>query len=313
MATTPAICLMGPTASGKTEFAIRLRELFPVEIVSVDSALVYREMNIGTAKPDAATRALAPHRLIDIRDPEESYSAGDFVRDALQEMRDIRDAGRIPLLVGGTMMYFRSLTKGIARLPAADEGLRAELDAEAARRGWDQLHADLARVDPVSAARINANDSQRIQRALEVFRVSGRTLPEWQDIHAAEAAIPEFDYVKLALINEDRALLHRNIEQRLQQMLQLGFLDEVAGLMRRPGLSAAAASMRSVGYRQFWGYLAGETDLEAATYKALVATRQLAKRQMTWLRSEPDLSTFDPLEKDCFDAISTALTGRLPQ
>jgi tRNA dimethylallyltransferase len=304
---------MGPTASGKTEFAIRLRDVFPVEIISVDSALVYRGMNIGTAKPDAAMLALAPHRLIDIRDPEDSYSAGDFVRDALREMRDIRDSGRIPLLVGGTMMYFRSLTKGIARLPAADEGVRAEIDAEASRRGWDQLHADLARVDPISAARINANDSQRIQRALEVFRLSGRTLPEWQEKHAKDVGVPEFDYVKLALINEDRALLHTNIERRLQKMLELGFPKEVAKLMRRPGLSAAAASMRSVGYRQLWGYLAGEMDLETATYKALVATRQLAKRQMTWLRSEPDLDVFDPLEKDCFDAILIALAGRFPQ
>ncbi len=293
--------------------AVRLRQQFPLEIISVDSALVYRGMDIGTAKPDVATLAAAPHRLIDIRDPEDNYSAGDFVRDALQEMRDIRDSGRIPLLVGGTMMYFRSLTKGIAKLPGADEEIRAEIDTEAARRGWDQLHADLAKIDPISAAKINANDSQRIQRALEVFRLSGRTLPEWQEEHAATGDSSEFAYFKFALLNEDRGLLHRQIEQRLQSMLGGGFLDEVSRLRNRPGLTAEAASMRSVGYRQFWAHLAGETDLETATYKALVATRQLAKRQMTWLRSESGLMSFDPLEKNCFDAISATLDRKLSQ
>ena len=302
-ARTPVICLMGPTASGKTDIAIRLREQLPLDIISVDSAMVYRGMDIGTAKPGQDVLSRAPHRLIDIRDPEESYSAGDFVRDALHEMRDIRSQGRIPLLVGGTMLYFRSLIHGIARLPEADAALRAQIDEEARKSGWPVLHAELARVDPSAAARINANDSQRIQRALEVFRLTGRPLSEWQSDTAPRAATGEFRFLKLALVHENRALLHKLIERRLDEMLDQGLLDEVARLRRRPGLGPEASAIRSVGYRQFWPYLAGETDLKTATYKALVATRQLAKRQMTWLRSEEGVIFINPLERNCFDAI----------
>ena len=302
-AKTPVICLMGPTASGKTEIAIRLCEELPLDIISVDSAMVYRGMDIGTAKPEPDVLSRAPHRLIDIRDPEESYSAGDFVRDALHEMRDIRSRGRIPLLVGGTMLYFRSLIHGIARLPEADAELRERIDDEARESGWPGLHAELATVDPAAAARINPNDSQRIQRALEVFRLTGRPLSDWQVNTGPRAATEEFRFLKLALVHEDRALLHDLIARRLAQMVEQGMLEEVARLRQRPGLQPEASSMRSVGYRQFWAHLAGETDLETAKYKALVATRQLAKRQMTWLRTEKGVNFFDPLERNCFDAI----------
>lgn len=303
MSAYPAICLMGPTASGKTEIAIRLRESLPLDIISVDSAMVYRGMDIGTAKPAADVLAIAPHRLIDIRDPEDSYSAGDFVRDALREMRDIRSQGRIPLLVGGTMLYFRSLIHGIARLPEADPQLRAAIDEEARRHGWPSLHGELADVDPAAAERINPNDSQRIQRALEVFRLSGRPLSEWQANTAPREASGEFEFLKLALVHRDRAVLHKLIERRLEAMLDQGLLDEIAALRQRAGLGPETSAMRSVGYRQFWAYLAGETDLDTARYKALVATRQLAKRQMTWLRSEEGVSFFDPLEGNSFATI----------
>jgi len=301
-----AVCLMGPTASRKTEIAIALCEAFPFEIISVDSALVYRGMAIGTAKPDAATLARVPHHLVDIRDPEEPYSAGEFVRDARAAIAAIRSAGRVPLLVGGTMMYFRSLLKGIAALPAADPGLRASLDAEAAERGWPALHAELAAVDPASAARIEANDSQRIQRALEVFRASGRTLTDW---HAA-GPVTSGDadrYLQLALVPEPRAVLHARIEARLDGMLANGFLAELEGLRRRPGLTADAPSMRSVGYRQFWAHLDGRSSFEEARYRALVATRQLAKRQLTWLRGMPEARWHDPLESASIDAITAFL------
>ncbi len=298
-----AVCLMGPTASRKTEVAIDLCKRFPFEIVSVDSALVYRGMDIGTAKPDAATLARVPHHLVDIRDPEEPYSAGEFVRDSRAAMADIRSAGRVPLLVGGTMMYFRSLVQGIAALPAADPELRAAIDAEAAERGWPALHAELADVDPASATRIEANDSQRIQRALEVYRASGRTLSEW---HAADdAGAGGTDrFVQLALVPEPRSVLHARIEARLDRMLAGGFLAELEALRRRQGLTADAPSMRSVGYRQFWAHLDGQSNFDEARYRALVATRQLAKRQITWLRSMPEVRWHDPLESASIDAIS---------
>ncbi|MGB5345834.1 MAG: tRNA (adenosine(37)-N6)-dimethylallyltransferase MiaA [Woeseia sp.] len=295
---------MGPTASGKTEVAIHLAERFPVDLVSVDSALVYRGMDIGTAKPDAATLAKVPHRLIDICEPEETYSAGSFVRDALLAIEQIHAAGRIPLLVGGTMLYFRALTQGIARLPDASPSLRETLDNEAAELGWPALHAELVSVDPEAAARINPNDSQRIQRALEVFRLSGKPLTEWQRETRPAAA---HRYLKIALLPAARAELHRRIAARLESMLAAGFIDEVRGLMARPALTPAHASMRAVGYRQFWAYLAGQSDLPTASARARAATRQLAKRQHTWLRSEPSLHTFDPLE----DGVLSAIVGRI--
>lgn len=300
-----AICLMGPTASGKTEVAIRLCKRFPVDIISVDSALVYRGMDIGTAKPDAETRRRTPHRLIDIRDPEESYSVGEFVRDANAEMDAILRAGRIPLLVGGTMMYFRALTGGIAELPAADPGLRAEIDQEARERGWPALHARLAEVDPPAAARINPNDSQRIQRALEVWRASGRALSDWQQDGAQLARRRR--YLRIGLWPTSRRVLHERIESRLNLMLNNGFVDEVQRLREREGLTSAHPSMRAVGYRQLWEHLDGATALDEARARALAATRQLAKRQITWLRSEPSLACFDPLEARTIDAISTTL------
>jgi len=300
-----AVCLMGPTASGKTDVAIALCKRFPFEIVSVDSALVYRGMDIGTAKPSPEVLARAPHRLVDIRDPEEAYSAGEFVRDARLAIAEIARSGRTPLLVGGTMMYFRALTEGIAELPAADDTLRAALDSEAAQRGWPALHARLATLDPAAAARIEPNDRQRIQRALEVYELSGRPLTQWQQHTDAPAG--DLRYAKLALLPASRAILHERIEARLDAMFAGGLVEEVRRLHRRPGLSAEASSMRAVGYRQAWRYVAGDCTLDEARYRALVATRQLAKRQVTWLRSERDLAIFDPLEADVIDAISAFL------
>ena len=299
-----AVCLMGPTASGKTEVAISLCKRFPFEIISVDSALVYRGMDIGTAKPDAATLERTPHRLIDIRDPEEPYSAGEFVRDARQAMEEIFAAGRIPLLAGGTMMYFRALTRGIAELPVADNELRRQIDAEAENAGWPALHAELSRFDPKTAARLNPNDSQRIQRALEVYRASGKPLSEWQEEAAANSEPDDIEYIRVGLQPEPRQVLHKRIDERLNIMINKGVLDEVKVLRERPKLTRNASSMRCVGYRQFWTHTIGEYSLETARYKALVATRQLAKRQITWLRSEDSLKSFDPLEADVIDAIS---------
>lgn len=301
MTKNSVICLMGPTASGKTDIAIRLAKRIPVDVISVDSALVYRGMNIGTAKPAAETLARVPHRLIDIRDPEDSYSAGQFVRDAKAEILKIQESGRIPLLVGGTMMYFRSLTEGIAELPNADEEIRAAIDKEAAEKGWPLMHRQLAGIDPMAAERINRNDSQRIQRALEVYRSSGRSLTDWQS--AARDYQPDFRFVKIGLRLESRPKLHQRIDQRLKSMFEQGFVEEVRGLMQRPGLSADDSSMRSVGYRQVWSHLAGNAGLEETMDKALFATRQLAKRQITWLRSEKVLFSVDPLEADCVDPI----------
>ena len=302
-----AVCLMGPTASGKTDVAISLCKRFPFEIISVDSALVYRGMDIGTAKPDAATRKRTPHRLVDIREPEDPYSAGEFVRDATLAMEAIFAAGRIPLLVGGTMMYFRALIRGIARLPSADADTRRQIDAEAEQRGWPALHAELAHDDPKTAARLNPHDSQRIQRALEVFRISGMPLSEWQDRSQADHEGRDIEFLRFALQPALREVLHERIERRLNTMINNGFLDEVNVLRDREKLTRDAPSMRSVGYRQFWSHALGECSLEEARYKALAATRQLAKRQLTWLRAEQSLTSFDPLEGDVIDAISAFL------
>jgi tRNA dimethylallyltransferase len=265
-------------------------------------------MDIGTAKPDAETLAIAPHRLIDIRDPEQAYSAGDFIVDAQREIDAIHASGRVPILVGGTMMYFRALTEGLADLPKADEKIRAKLDAEAAIVGWPKMHERLARIDSTAANRINQNDSQRIQRALEVFEMSGKTITEWH-----EKALPpndQYQFTKLALVDNDRQRLHERIGKRFDSMLQQGLVDEVRGLMARSGLSADSPSMRSVGYRQVWAHLGGEYDLETTVHKATVATRQLAKRQMTWLRTEKQLKVLDPLENGTYEVIS-ALVAKL--
>lgn len=304
-----AILLMGPTAAGKTDLAISLAKRFPCDVISVDSALVYRGMDIGTAKPDADTLARTPHRLIDIRDPQEKYSAGEFVRDAYQEMDAIFAAGRIPLLAGGTMMYFRALTRGIAKLPRADDEIRKAIDADAAERGWPALHAELQAVDPTVAARIKPNDRQRIQRALEVYRSSGQPLSVWQRDSAPARA--DIEYLKIGLNIEPRRILHDRIEQRLELMVRGGFIDEVRRLRERPELTADHPSMRSVGYRQFWQHLDGTYDLDEARDRALFATRQLAKRQITWLRSETDIFIVNPLEAGAIDAISNFLAQSL--
>jgi tRNA dimethylallyltransferase len=297
---------MGPTASGKTDVAISLCKRFPLDVISVDSALVYRGMDIGTAKPDAETLRRTPHRLIDIREPEESYSAGDFVRDARVEMDAILSQGRIPLLVGGTMLYFRALTCGIAELPSADANIRATIDAEAQQKGWPAMHEQLRAIDPEAANRIQPNDRQRIQRALEVYLSSGKSLSEWHRA-GSETASDDLRFAKLALQPATRKILHERIESRLKFMLNNGFIDEVKVLYQRPDLTERHSSMRSVGYRQLWQYLDGKGTLEEAGSKALAATRQLAKRQITWLRSEPGLRSFDPLEAQTIDAISTCL------
>ncbi|MBS0312014.1 MAG: tRNA (adenosine(37)-N6)-dimethylallyltransferase MiaA, partial [Proteobacteria bacterium] len=291
----PAIFLMGPTASGKTALAVSLVERFPVEIISVDSALVYRGMDIGTAKPDAATLARAPHHLLDIRDPTETYSAAAFCDDARRLMADIAARGMVPLLVGGTMLYFRALLQGLDDLPRADAALRKELEAEAAARGWPALHAELAVVDPATAARLAPNDSQRIGRALEVFRLSGTPMSALLD--RVQSELP-YRVLQLALIPSDRAVLHQRIAARFDAMLAEGLIDEVDTLRRRYALNADLPSMRAVGYRQAWAYLDGEIDLKDLREQGIAATRQLAKRQLTWLRSWPDVVELDCLADD---------------
>jgi len=282
-----AVCLMGPTASGKTALALALCEHYPFEIVSVDSALVYRGMDIGSAKPDAGELARAPHHLIDIRDPSEAYSAADFRADALRLMAQIRGRGRIPLLVGGTMLYFKVLRDGIAELPAADPELRAHLLGRAEREGWPALHRELERVDPEAAARIHPNHSQRIQRALEVYHLTGTPLSALQ---RAQAEQPAPALLHLALAPAAREVLHGRIALRFSQMLEQGFIEEVARLRARGDLHPDLPSMRAVGYRQVWRYLDGEYDLATLRELGTIATRQLAKRQFTWLRQWPDLN-----------------------
>lgn len=287
-----AICIMGPTGTGKTDLAVELRKHFPVEIISVDSALVYQGMDIGSAKPDAATLAQAPHRLIDFLDPSQPYSAADFRTDALREMADITAHGRIPLLVGGTMLYFRALEYGLSQLPEADPIIRARLEAEAATHGWQALHDRLAQVDPAAAQRIHPHDPQRLQRALEVFELSGKSMTELQQ-SAWHDACP-YRLLKIALIPENRAWLHQRLAHRFDQMLEQGVIEEVRQLLLRGDLDTHLPAIRAVGYRQIWAYLINEIDYNQMRDRAIVATRQLAKRQMTWLRSEKGISVYDP-------------------
>ena len=286
-----AILLMGPTASGKTAAAVDLVRKFPLEIVSVDSAMIYRGMDIGTAKPDADTLGIAPHRLIDIVDPTERYSAGRFRQDALRHMAEIKACGKIPLLVGGTMLYFKALTEGLSPLPAADPVLREELDARAAAEGWPRLHAELARLDPDMAARLRPTDTQRIQRALEVCLLAGEPMSKLQRRERG-TALP-CRTLKIALIPSDRAELHQRIARRFESMLAAGLLEELRGLRGRYPLQADMPSMRCVGYRQAWQHLEGEYGYDALMEKGIAATRQLAKRQLTWLRDDPDLERID--------------------
>ena len=276
-----AIFLMGPTASGKTDLAIQLRQQLPVEVISVDSALIYRGMDIGTAKPSKAELALAPHRLIDICDPAESYSAANFRTDALREMQEISAQGKIPLLVGGTMLYYKALLEGLSPLPSADEKVRSEIEAKAALIGWGGLHQELSKIDPISAQRINPNDSQRINRALEVFYLTGKTLTE---LTAQKGEALPYDILQFAIAPEQREVLHLRIEQRFHKMIELGFQQEVEKLYRRPDLNENLPSIRCVGYRQMWEYLRGDYDHDEMIFRGICATRQLAKRQITWLR-----------------------------
>jgi tRNA dimethylallyltransferase len=299
-----ALLIAGPTASGKSGLALRLAELMPAELISVDSAQVYRGFDIGSAKPSRSLRDRIPHHLIDIRNPEDIYSAGEFVTDALQAIETIRARGRLPILVGGTMLYFNALIRGIARLPTADPDIRRAIDADAAVRGWPAVHTELLAVDPVAAAKIHPNDAQRIQRALEVYRATGRPISEWQRETSARHT---WRFSRLALVPTDRAWLHERIEQRFRQMMQEGFLEEVRALRARSSLAPEAPSLRAVGYRQLWAHLVGEIDLPTAVARAVVATRQLAKRQLTWIHADPDWEGLDPQREDLIEAKVAAL------
>lgn len=292
----PAVFLMGPTASGKTALACALRERFAVELVSVDSALVYRGLDIGAAKPDAATLARHPHALLDLRDPSEPYSAADFRADALAAMARIQAQGRVPLLVGGTGLYFRALQRGLSALPDAAPDIRARLAGEAAVHGWPALHARLATLDPAAAARIGPNDAQRLQRALEVIELTGRPLSAQQTGGGGERF--PWRVLKLALLPADRGELHARIAQRFDAMVAAGFLDEVRALRRRGDLDPDLPALRAVGYRQAWEHLDGATDVATFRDKGIFATRQLAKRQITWLRAELDARVLDPDRAD---------------
>ena len=296
---------MGPTASGKTSLAIELRKRFPVELISVDSALIYKGMDIGTAKPNEAELLQAPHRLIDILEPTESYSVAEFRRDALREMEDIVAQGKIPLLVGGTMLYYKALLEGLSPLPAADADIRAQIEQEAVILGWEAMHGQLKDIDPVSAARIHPNDPQRLSRALEVFRISGKTLTELTQIKGE--ALP-YEVHQFAIAPKERAEIHRRIELRFKMMMEAGFEEEARRLYEREDLHANLPSIRCVGYRQMWDYFDGEGTLDDAIFRGVCATRQLAKRQITWLRSWEELTWLD---SDNIDGALQTISDRL--
>ncbi|HEY6094542.1 MAG TPA: tRNA (adenosine(37)-N6)-dimethylallyltransferase MiaA [Gallionellaceae bacterium] len=307
----PAIFLMGPTASGKTAVAVELVQRLPVELISVDSALVYRDMDIGTAKPDAATLARAPHHLIDIIAPTEAYSAAAFRRDALHLMADITARGRIPLLVGGTMLYYKALREGLSPLPQADAAIRAQLDAEIAQHGIEALHRRLAAVDAETAARLHSTDTQRIQRAMEIYLISGKQMSEL--IRQQDAVELPYRVIPIALQPSRRSELHARIATRFHQMLKDGLVDELRGLRAKYTLHPELPSMRCVGYRQAWQFMEGEIDQQGLLDTGIAATRQLAKRQLTWLRSMPDSIELDCLAPDLAQQVRRVLEQQLAQ
>jgi len=300
------VCLMGPTASGKTQLAVNLTQKFPFEIISVDSAMVYRGMDIGTAKPDTETLRIAPHHLIDIRDPLDAYSAAQFREDALCEIKNIIVRNKIPLLVGGTMLYFRALQQGLSDLPSADETQRKKIIAEANEKGWAALHKQLAEIDPVAAERIHPNDSQRIQRALEVYALTGKNLTTWQQ--ASGGPLLDYEIHNLVIAPQDRSILHERIAIRFKQMLTNGFIEEVKKLMERGDLTINLPAIRSVGYRQVWEFLQGSLTYEEMCERGIIATRQLAKRQLTWLRSWSELQWFDSEDADLCQQVEKYLS-----
>jgi len=306
----PAIFIMGPTAAGKTDLALELAKRHPLEIISVDSALVYKGMDIGTAKPSAEILKQFPHHLVDILEPTESYSAGRFRDDALSLMADITSRGKVPLLVGGTMLYFNALQKGMSKLPSADPAVRAKLDAEAAEFGLAYLHQRLAEVDPVAAARIHVNDPQRLQRALEVYEITGKSLTE---LTAAQGETLPYKVSKIIVAPFDRAVLHQRIAKRYREMVENGFLTEVQKLYQRGDCHPGLPSIRAVGYRQAWAYLNGELDMETFIDKAIIATRQMAKRQITWLRSQDDGVWFDSGQSLPVEEVNHYLKGQVTQ
>lgn len=308
-----ALCLMGPTASGKTALAMDLVDRLNAEIISVDSAQIYRGMDIGTGKPDAELLTRYPHRLINILDPAQAYSASEFCKDALREVAEVSNAGKIPLLVGGTMLYFKALRDGLANMPQADQSVRAQIESMAAESGWESVHARLSEVDPKSAARIHPNDPQRLQRALEVYLLSGKPLSAHheseqrqgknvnrEDEHSQENPI---DLYFFAIQPQDRGELHNKIATRFHHMLEQGLVEEVRALHQRADLTESLPSIKSVGYRQVWQYLEGELDYDGMVERGIIATRQLAKRQLTWLRSWPDLRQLDESRADSIDSI----------
>ncbi|MBP6310420.1 MAG: tRNA (adenosine(37)-N6)-dimethylallyltransferase MiaA [Arenimonas sp.] len=305
-----AIAIMGPTASGKTAFAVDLAQQLNTEIISVDSALVYRGLNIGSAKPDAETLKLAPHRLIDIREPHEIFSAADFANEALPHMQELSGQGKVPLLVGGTGLYFKALLKGLSAMPASNPDVRAELQTRVTLEGWQALYEQLQAVDPISAARIHPNDPQRILRALEVYLVSGKSLSQWQ-ASSQQQPFP-FRVLELVLSPQDRCVLHERIVLRFDQMLEQGFLAEMQGLMKNPLLHPDLPSMRAVGYRQAWQHLKGDINFDAFRNLAIIATRQLAKRQLTWFRGQSSSHWLDPqAQKDALNCLVRNFTNRI--
>ena len=302
-----ALFILGPTASGKTALALNLAQQQPIEIISVDSALVYRGMDIGTAKPSAAEQAICPHHLIDIIDPTESYSAAQFAKDAESLIHAIHSRGRLPVLVGGTMLYVKALLEPLTPLPESNAEIRAQIDQEAHQLGWPALHAQLATIDPTTAARLEPNDAQRINRALEIYRISGKPMSQWLSEDTREHAL-SFQPILTALIPEPRAVLHERINQRFIQMLNHGFIDEVQTLRQRGDLHLGLPSMRCVGYRQAWEYLDGAYDDDELIAKGRAATRQLAKRQMTWIRGMPEIQVF-PNSNELLGAVKPVLTS----